>query len=248
MESEKQKKQKKQKDISKKINKDNIDKNNLKDIKEQVREVQEENIENLIEKKYKEHQRIQKIFNNKETDEECKIENKKEENLKEDTIKENDKKDNKSENLKIFENVIIGISIMIYFLVLNSLYTNVENSVCTYVIKISCMVILLISILIFEIAYRKDSGKLAINGIEVLVLASHSLSMMYVVEKQKFDFTLYILTSSYVFAIYYILKSTIIYTIDKRKKIKDLSDIREIVGNQPTKKEAKKRKNKTLEQ
>ena len=68
-----------------------------------------------------------------------------------------------------------------------------------------------------------------------------------VVEVSAIDFNVYIVTSSYLFSIYFVFKSMIIYTIEKRKYLKSLSDIKQIVINEPIKKEAKKNnKNKQI--
>ena len=150
----------------------------------------------------------------------------------------------KKVNEKVFENIIIAIPIMLYFIIINFTYYRIEETMLQIGLKILSMTILILSIVIFEIAYKKDSGKLAINGIEILVLASHTLSIMQVVEIAKIKFTTYILISSYVFVIYYILKAAILYTIDKRKYLKSLSDIKDIVNNEPIKKEATKKKKK----
>ena len=75
------------------------------------------------------------------------------------------------------------------------------------------------------------------------MLAIHTLTIRIVVNKIKIDFDKYVLYSTYTFAIYYVLKSMIIYTIEKKKYLDSLSDIHEIVNNEPVKKEAKKRKN-----
>ena len=58
----------------------------------------------------------------------------------------------------------------------------------------------------------------------------------------ELEFTRYILASSCAFAIYYVFKVLIIYTIDKRNYLKSLNDIKEIVKTQPIKKEATKKK------
>ena len=150
----------------------------------------------------------------------------------------------KKVNEKVFENIIIAIPIMLYFIIINFTYYRIEENMLQIGLKILSMIILISSIVIFEIAYKKDSGKLAINGIEVLVLASHALSTMQVVEIAKIKFTTYILISGYTFVIYYILKAAILYTIDKRKYLESLSDIKDIVNNEPIKKEATKKKKK----
>lgn len=156
---------------------------------------------------------------------------------------EEEKENNKLIRKKIFKNLIIAIAMMIYFIIINFSYIRVDENLLLHGIKIASLVILFISIVTFEIAYNKDSGSIAINGIEVLVLAIHTLTIRIVVNKFKIDFDKYILYSTYTFAIYYVLKSMIIYTIEKKKYLDSLSDIHEIVNNEPVKKEAKKRKN-----
>ena len=99
---------------------------------------------------------------------------------------------------------------------------------------------LLIQVLM-EIAYRKDNGRIAINSIEVLVLASHTLSIAHIVEAHRFSFANYILVSSYIFSIYYLFKAIFVYTKEKKEYLDSLSDIKEIVANNPTKKEATKK-------
>ncbi len=142
---------------------------------------------------------------------------------------------------KIWINILIAIIIMFYFIGINIFYKMSSKENTLIALKISSSVILAISILILEIAYKKDNGMLAINGIEALIIAFHSLFISHVVELSNYNFEAYIVTSSYFFAIYYVLKSIIIDTNEKRKYLKSLSDIKEIVVNEPVKKEPKKR-------
>lgn len=144
---------------------------------------------------------------------------------------------------KIFYNLIIAIVVMAYFVILNFAYANVNTETITLGMKISTLVIMLVGIIFLEIAYKKDSETFALNGIEFLVLAAHSLSIKHVVQILNLDFQLYVLVSSYLFSIYYVLKTIIIYTNDKRKYLKGLSDIPDIVKDEePIKKEATKKK------
>ena len=154
-----------------------------------------------------------------------------------------EKENNKIIRRKIFENIIIAIAMMIYFIIINFSYLRMEENILLQGIKIESIVILFFGIAIFEVAYHKDSGRIAINGIEVLILSIHTLTIWTVINRFKIEFDKYILFSTYVFAIYYILKSIIIYTVEKKKYLDSLSDIHEIVSNEPVKKEAKKRKN-----
>lgn len=155
-----------------------------------------------------------------------------------------DEESKKNIRKKVFENIIIAVAIMLYFMVINFSYIRIEEGMLLNGLKIASLIVLFLSILIFEVAYLKDSGKLAINGIEILVLAFHTLTIWHVVNIMNISFEIYILYSTYAFAIYYILKSILIYTNEKRKYLKSLSDIHEIVSQEPIKKEATKRQNK----
>lgn len=143
---------------------------------------------------------------------------------------------------KLFKNIMIAIVISIYFIFLNLGSVNIENDIFLTDIKVFSMIILGISIIIFEKAYRKDSGELTINAIETLVLASYTLSIIFVTNLFKFDFRYYVLTSSYIFSIYYVFKDIIIYTRENRKYLRELSDISDIVKKEePSKKKATKK-------
>ena len=155
-----------------------------------------------------------------------------------------EKENNKIIRKKIFENLIIAVAMMLYFILINFSYLRMEEDLLLQGIKIASLIILFFSIIIFEVAYHKDSGRIAINGIEVLVLAILTLSIRLVTARFKIDFGKYIVYLAYTFTIYYILKSIILYTMEKKKYLDSLSDIHEIVSNEPVKKEAKKRKKK----
>ncbi len=143
---------------------------------------------------------------------------------------------------KILKNLIVAIFIMVYFITLNILYTNLQENMLLDIVKICATVLLVTGIVIIEIAYKKDNGTLAITGIELLVLSMHSLFINHVTKVLNYDFRLYLLTSSYVFAIYYVLKTIIIYTKSRRKYLLSFSDVSDIVKkDEPTVKEAKKR-------
>ena len=160
-------------------------------------------------------------------------------------MEENIEKENsKIARNKIIENMIIAAVIAIYFILINVAYFKLGEIIISNIIKIISLVFLFLSIIIFEIAYHKDSGKLAINGIEVLVLAIHELTIWQEIKKFDISFDKFILFSGCIFVIYYIIKSILIFTKERRKYLKSLSDIHEIVSKDPIKKEAKKRKHK----
>lgn len=142
----------------------------------------------------------------------------------------------------VFKNLLKAIGIMAYFIVLNFAYTRMNIERLMNDIEVFSGIFLVIGLVMLERAYKQDSGKMALSGIELLCLSMHSLSINHVIAFYQYDFRFYLLTSSYVFAIYYVLKSIIIYTREKRQYLKNMSDISEIVKEEPIKKEAKKRR------
>jgi len=143
---------------------------------------------------------------------------------------------------KIFKNLLKTAGIMVYFIFLNIIFKNTEGETLDTYIQVFSCIFLAAGIILIEKAYKKDSGTIAINGIEFLVLALHSLSIMHITTLLKYDVKFYLLTSSYVFAIYYVLKSIVLYTKGRKDYLNSLSDISEIVKKEePIKKEAKKR-------
>ena len=131
------------------------------------------------------------------------------------------KKNISPETLKKIQNcIIMAIGIMIYFVILNLAYTNMKLDRLLGDIEVFAGAFLVVGIYFLEKSYKDDKGSLAILAIEFFVLSIHSLTIMHVIKMLEYDFRLYLLTSSYIFAIYYILKSIVFYTKDRREYAK----------------------------
>ena len=152
----------------------------------------------------------------------------------------------KNATKQIFKQIIIAISIMLYFIIINYAYEQMKTDRLINDIKIFSGAFLVLGIYFLEKAYKNEKLNSLIYSIESFVLSAHSLSILYVITRFNFDFRLYLLTSSYIFSIYYILKSIVIYTKGERQYLKSLSDIPEIVKKEKpvVKKATKKRNNK----
>ena len=87
---------------------------------------------------------------------------------------------------EIYLNILKAIIIVLYFLVLNLAYENISAEHIELGIKIFTMVFLFISIYIFEKAYKKDDDKLAIQGIEILILSAYTLTSRHITNKFNF--------------------------------------------------------------
>lgn len=143
---------------------------------------------------------------------------------------------------KVFNQILRAIGVMCYFIILNFAYTRMNLERLVGDIEVFAGVYLVLGIIELERAYKNDSGQMTLTAIELIVMAFHSISIMHIISAYKYDFRTYLVVSSYAIAIYYVLKSIVIYTKSRRKFLKKLSDIPEIVKEEPIKKEAKKRK------
>ena len=139
-------------------------------------------------------------------------------------------------------NIITAIGIALFFLLLILAKQNIKENVFEVDFKVITMMLLGISLLIVEIAYKKDSNKLAVISIELLVLSCYVLSVPYFINLLNIEFNKYILYALSVIEVYFIFKIVIVYTIGRKNYVKSLSDIAEIVKEEePVKKEASKK-------
>ena len=175
--------------------------------------------------------------------------------VEEEKVKDLEKDDNKNKKAKklpkeisqeilkkMFKDLLKAVCIMLYFIILNLAYSTIKQERLVGDIEIFAGAFLVVGIVFLERAYKKDSGSIALTGIEFLVLSLHSLSIMHIITLFKYDFRFYLLTSSYIFSIYYVLKAILLYTKGRKAYLDSLSDISEVVKkDEPIKKEAKKR-------
>lgn len=141
---------------------------------------------------------------------------------------------------EVFTNFVIASIIILYFIfIILGSFGSIKN-VRVIDINIFSMLFLSIAILLFEIAYRKDDGKLAMFGIESLVLAIFTLFLPYIIFELHGTNKKYYLMASIYIAIYYILKSIVISIKTKNKYINsNISDVKEIVKKEKTKRRIK---------
>ena len=152
-------------------------------------------------------------------------------------------KTRKKYKINLFVCLFFAIIIEAYFITSNVIYASTTTQNFDLYVKISYMVFIFTAIVMFEVAYKKEDNNFVINGIEIGLLGLHILLVGKNVTLFKKSEELYILSTSYIWPIYYFLKALIIYTNENKRRLKQISDIAEIVKEEkPTKKLAKKRK------
>ena len=123
---------------------------------------------------------------------------------------------------------MIAIVVIIYFIFVNLGYYNIEPLKYLKDLQVFSIVTIGITIIIFERAYKKDSGELTIYGIESLIVSICTLMTIYIGMHYKDKFTYIINAIAMLFGVYYVAKSIVIYVKMKRKALKQTSDIHKI--------------------
>lgn len=132
-------------------------------------------------------------------------------------------------NKQVFRNLTFAISIIIYFIFLNLGYLNIEKSVFIKDTAVFAMTCLIVAIALFERAYSKEKGFLAIHGLEVLAVALFTLFTPYTYFYLAPVVSKIMMMVPLAFGIYYVAKSAIICVRIQVKQNNKISDIKEIV-------------------
>lgn len=127
----------------------------------------------------------------------------------------------KKMNGEVFKNIIIAIAIVLFLNCIILGFINIENSIFIVDLKVFALSLLAVAIGIFEFAYKKDSGKAAIYGIEILLLAFCMLVFIYIDIMLNSKFVIIAVLLTYAIAIYYTVKSIIVYKKMKKQYLID---------------------------
>ena len=210
-------------ELMEKVEKETKNQKSKRKSKKEVEEIEdnsktENEVKDLTVKKNKEEMMINP----------AKMEKIEEEIKKQTTI--SDERKNKI-NKSIFHNIAIANVIMLYFIFIVLGYQTITPDKFIIDLQVFSVITMGISIIVFEKAYKKDSTEYAIHGIESLFLSIVTLISIYVFSKYREKFADIMIIVCYLFDIYYVAKSIIIYLKMKTKALERTSDIRKIVKN-----------------
>jgi len=132
-------------------------------------------------------------------------------------------------NKRIFHNIIVAIVVVTYLFFINLASINIQRDILITDLKVFSIISIMITIIIFEYSYKKDSGIICIFGIETLVVSIATLFLAYLYAVEYSLFQLIVAGISMIFAVYYIIKSAIIYLKLKKEYYKSINDINDIV-------------------
>ena len=129
---------------------------------------------------------------------------------------------------EIFYNFLLSICIIVYMCIINIVYIYCNSPIYDITSKVLIMISIVFSVVVFEFAYKKDSGKFAINAIELLVFSVIILYMPKMfINLDKFYSQIFLLSPLYC-SIYYVGKAIILYKKTEKHYQNNLSDVKEI--------------------
>lgn len=129
----------------------------------------------------------------------------------------------------IFQNLIAAIIILAYLLAIDITYRVCEAEVFEYYMKYYALGIILGTVFVFEIAYRKNSKKYTLIGVELLCCGILSLYIPYIYIHTSSQFRNIVMILPAFLTVYYLIKSILIYKAKQFKYTSNLSDVKEIV-------------------
>ena len=135
------------------------------------------------------------------------------------------------ENLhkRIFYNCLLAIGVMLYLCLIDVVYLYAKQEIVIIAFKIFAMIGIFAAVFTWEWAYRKDNGKIAIVGIEFLIISSLILYFPQIYANLDKKFCAELTFLPIFCSIYYVAKSITIYTKTQKAYQNNLSDVKEII-------------------
>ena len=164
---------------------------------------------------------------------------KKEQKIREENIKKLDEQIRESKKIpkeykkkirkQTILNVVTVLCMVIYLVSINILSLYLETETYLKTIKILSVILAGISIVYFELSYRKDNEKLFLYGTEVLIITMITLfsTYAYFIYFDTYNKILGIVAG--ILVIYYLMKILIIKSRMKKQYYKEQNDIKEII-------------------
>ena len=130
---------------------------------------------------------------------------------------------------RILKNSTIAAIVIVYLIMLNILSLHIETAKYILGIKMLCVLLAVVSVIYFELSYRKDNGYLFMHGVEFLVLATITLFSVYAYSLFYVSYNSILLYILIGVIIYYMIKTLCTLKNMKTEYYESQNDIKDIV-------------------
>ena len=127
---------------------------------------------------------------------------------------------------RALKNFLIATGILLLFVILKLMAINFEKQLASLIFKEVSIGLFIVTLFLFEIAYKKDDENLAVTSIEMFILSVVTLLTPYILISRTSIYTSII---GVYFTLYYCIKNLIIYRKEKNEYLNKKSDIAEII-------------------
>ena len=133
---------------------------------------------------------------------------------------------------KIFQDLVVATIIMAYFCTVNFIFYKFESTKFEELLKYFALLIIIGTVISFEISYRKKSINILVIGIELLICGIFSLYIPYLFLHTNSAIRISAMILPSFLIIYYAIKALIIFKVKQTEYRNSLSDIKEIVKDE----------------
>lgn len=128
-----------------------------------------------------------------------------------------------------FGNIFAACFVTFVLIVMNLSFKFASDIILENVLKATTFGSLLITLILFERAYKKDNDTLAIFGIEMMIFSIFNLASVYLAIMQPKNFTILMSATAVIFEVYYIIKASLAFQYRKKKYYKDTNEIKKLI-------------------
>ena len=132
-------------------------------------------------------------------------------------------------NSKAFENIAFAAIIIVYLAALYFGMINIPTDIYITILKTLSIILLITTIITYEIGYKKDNGEVWLHGVEIMIIAIFTLYLIYLYSIYYTTFLALIISASIIYLIYYAIKIVVIQRRIEKEYKNSLTDIGEIV-------------------
>jgi hypothetical protein len=133
---------------------------------------------------------------------------------------------------KVFKSLILSVIYMLLIITINLIFLNIKSNIFSMITKFASVISMFITVILFEISYRKENLEMALYAIELMVISIIIMYIPYAYIHMSENIRKAIMLTPLYFAIYYIIKSIIINIKLKKDYFNSLSDVKEIVKDE----------------
>src|SRR5574344_666501 len=135
--------------------------------------------------------------------------------------------DNKKIKHKVVPNIMIALVLTVFYIFIELGFKNIETINYIVDLKVFSGIFLVISIVLFEKAYKNEKVTTIFYAIEMLVLSIFNFALIYIYYATHSNYEMIVFGFTVFEAVYYIIKTIIMYIKNKKDYFFEKSDIKE---------------------